>query len=54
MDPYTDIAPESVLMGGGDHPNQRPFMGAIGETFYKLYQPFMPYKDELALWEKRT
>ena len=28
-------------------------MGAIGETFYKLYHSFMAYKDELALWEKR-
>lgn len=53
LDPYTDIAPELILMCGYDQPKLRPFMGAIGETFYKLYQPFMPYKDELALWEKR-
>lgn len=52
LDPYTDIAPELILMCGYDQPKLRPFMGAIGETFYKLYQPFMPYKDELALWEK--
>lgn len=25
---------------------------AIVETFYKLNQPFMQYKDELAMWEK--
>lgn len=53
LDPYTDIAPELILMCGYDQPKLRPFMGAIGETFYKLYQPFMPYKDELALWEKK-
>lgn len=53
LDPYTDIAPELILMCGYDQPKLRPFMGAFGETFYKLYQPFMPYKDELALWEKR-
>lgn len=53
LDPYTDIAPELILMCGYDQPKLRPFMGAIGETFYKLYQPFMPYKDELALWERR-
>lgn len=28
-------------------------LGAIGKPLYKLYQPFMPYKDELALWEKK-
>ena len=53
LDPYTDIALELILMCGYDQPKLRPFMGAIGETFYKLYQPFMPYKDELALWEKK-
>lgn len=53
LDPYTDIAPELILMCGYDQPKLRPFMGAIGETFYKLYQPFMPYKDELVIWEKR-
>lgn len=53
LDPYSDIATELILMCGYDQPKLRPFMGAIGETFYKLYQPFMPYKDELTLWEKK-
>lgn len=52
LDPYTDIAPELVLSCGFNQPILRPFMGAIGETFYKLYKPFMPYKDELTIWEK--
>ena len=52
LDPYTDIAPELILSCGYDQPKLRPFMGAIGETFYKLYKPFMPYKDELTIWEK--
>lgn len=51
LDPYTDIAPDLILSCGYDQPTLRPFMGAIGKTFYKLYQPFMPYKDELTLWE---
>ena len=38
---------EAMLFG------DRYTLGAIDETFYKLYQPFMPYKDELVLWEKR-
>lgn len=52
LDPYTDIAPDLILSCGFNMPNLRPFRGAIGGTFYKLYQPFMPYKDELSIWEK--
>lgn len=52
LDPYTDIAPNLILNCGYDQPKLRPFMGAIGGTFYKLYQPFMPYKDEISIWEK--
>lgn len=52
LDPYTDIAPDLILSCGFNMPNLRPFRGAIGGTFYKLYQPFMPYKDELAIYEK--
>lgn len=52
LDPYTDIAPDLILNCGFDIPNLRPFRGAIGGTFYKLYQPFLPYKDELSIYEK--
>lgn len=24
----------------------------IDETIYKLYKPFLPYKDELAIWDR--
>lgn len=51
LEPYTDIAPSLILACGFGQPKLRPFMGAIGETFYKLYKPFLPYKDELAIWE---
>lgn len=54
LDPYTDIAPELIRMLVYDQPKLKLFKRATGETFYKLYQPFMPYKDELALWEKRN
>lgn len=52
LDPYTDIAPDLVLNCGFDIPRLRAFRGAIGGTFYKLYQPFLPYKDEITIWEK--
>lgn len=52
LDPYTDIAPDLIINCGFDSPKLRPFRGAIGGTFYKLYQPFLPYKDELSIWEK--
>lgn len=52
LDPYTDIAPDLILNCGFNIPTLRPFRGAIGETFYKLYRPFLPYKDELAIYEK--
>ena len=52
LDPYTDIAPDLILECGFDIPTLRPFRGAIGETFYKLYRPFLPYKDELAIYDK--
>jgi dCMP deaminase len=51
LDPYTDIAPDLILNCGFDIPRLRAFRGAIGGTFYKLYQPFIPYKDELKIWE---
>ena len=54
LDPYTDIAPDLILACGFNQPKLRPFMGAIGETFYKLYKPFLPYKDELAIWDRKS
>ena len=54
LDPYTDIAPDLILNCGYGIPRLRAFRGAIGGTFYKLYQPFLPYKDELKIWEEMT
>jgi deoxycytidylate deaminase len=54
LDPYTDIAPDLILNCGYDIPRLRAFRGAIGGTFYKLYQPFIPYKDEIKIWEEIT
>lgn len=52
LDPYTDIAPDLIIHCGFDQPRLRVFNGAIGGTFYKLYQPFLPLKDELSIYEK--
>lgn len=52
LDPYTDIATSLILECGFEIPSLRPFRGAIGETFYKLYRPFLPFKDELAIYNK--
>lgn len=52
LDPYTDIAPDLVLRCGWNTPKLRAFRGAIGVTFYKLYRPFMPYKDEIAILDR--
>lgn len=52
LDPYTDIAPDLILHCGFGQPRLRVFNGAIGSTFYKLYQPFLPYKDELEIYNK--
>lgn len=52
LDPYSDIAPDLILNCGYDIPQLRAFRGAIGGTFYKLYQPFIPYKDEIGILTK--
>ncbi len=52
LDPYTDIAPDFILRCGWNTPKLKAFKGAIGVTFYKLYRPFMPYKDEIAILDR--
>ncbi len=49
LDRYTDIAEDQILEAGYDKPVCRGFCGIIGATYYKLYQPFMSYKDELQI-----
>jgi deoxycytidylate deaminase/dephospho-CoA kinase len=47
IDPYPGIAVRHVLMGGANPPKLLLFYGAIGRAFHKLYNPILPYKDEL-------
>ncbi|KPW41006.1 hypothetical protein ALP45_03807 [Pseudomonas coronafaciens pv. atropurpurea] len=49
IDPYPGIATDHVISVGVDRPVLELFRGAVGRAFYQLYQPVMPYKDELEL-----
>ncbi len=49
IDPYPGIATNHVLSAGSSVPQLDLFRGAVGRAFHKLYQPLMPYKDELAM-----
>ncbi|WP_415756933.1 hypothetical protein [Pseudomonas sp. LT1P18] len=49
IDPYPGIATDHILSVGAKKPRLELFRGAVGRAFYQLYQPLMPYKDELDL-----
>ncbi|QXI18452.1 hypothetical protein [Pseudomonas hamedanensis] len=49
IDPYPGIAIDHILSVGAKKPILELFRGAVGRAFYQLYQPLMPYKDELEL-----
>lgn len=49
IDPYPGIAKSHILESGGKRPTLTPFNGAIGKSYFKLYEPFMAYKDELMI-----
>jgi hypothetical protein len=48
IDPYPGISAEHILGGGIDPPVLKLFSGVIGRAYHELYQPIMPFKDELA------
>ena len=47
IDPYPGIATPHILSCGAHQPSLELFRGALGRAYYQLYQPIMPYKDEL-------
>ena len=53
LDKYTDIAADQILDAGFNKPILRGFCGIIGSTYFKLYQPFMSFKDELGIRFKK-
>jgi len=49
IDPYPGISYEQILSAGTNPIEVRLFNGAIGNAYHWLYDPIMPYKDELTL-----
>ena len=49
IDPYPGIARINIIGNGLKRPTLKLFQGAYGQTYYKLYQPFMPLKDEIKI-----
>lgn len=49
IDPYPGIARQQIIKAGFKRPQLKIFEGAYGATYFKLYQPFMSYKDELEI-----
>lgn len=49
IDPYPGIAQSHILNSGTNKPELELFSGAIGKSYYQLYQSVMPYKDEIEM-----
>lgn len=49
IDPYPGISKPHILSSGERPIETRLFTGAIGTAYFRIYQPFMSYKDELSL-----
>lgn len=47
IDPYPGIAKDHILAIGSNPPKLTQFRGAVGRGYYQLYEPTLPYKDEL-------
>jgi dCMP deaminase len=49
IDPYPGISTDHILSAGSRPIEVKLFSGAIGNAYHWLYDPMMPYKDELSL-----
>lgn len=49
IDPYPGIAVDQILNGGRIKPLLVPFSGAIGNSYHKLYEPYLSQKDEITM-----
>jgi len=49
IDPYPGISESHILTAGNKPIRVRLFNGAIGSAYHRIYQPLIPYKDELSL-----
>ena len=50
IDKYPGISKEHIIGVGFDAPLLIQFKGAVGRSFNKFYEPFLPYKDELSIY----
>lgn len=48
IDPYPGIAIQHIISIGENPPKLIQFRGAVGKAYHQLYEPLMPYKDELS------
>jgi len=51
IEPYPGIAEKNILKSGENPPKVELYTGAIGNAYIKLYEPLLPYKDELMSYE---
>jgi uncharacterized protein Yka (UPF0111/DUF47 family) len=49
IDPYPGISQHHILESGTLKPELILFNGAIGRAYHQLYQPIIPFKDELSM-----
>lgn len=49
IDEYPGISRENIISSGYHRPRLKQFQGAYGATYFKLYQPILPYKEELSI-----
>ena len=47
IDPYPGLAIQHIISIGMNPPALIQFRGAVGKAYHQLYEPLMPYKDEL-------
>ena len=47
IDQYPGISQKHILNCGNEKPEVKLFQGAIGRAYIHLYQPIIPYKDEI-------
>lgn len=49
IDPYPGVANDHILNCGVNQPILKLFTGAIGRAYQQLFEPILPYKDELEI-----
>lgn len=49
IDPYPGVANDHIIKCGTSIPKLKLFHGAIGRAYQQLFEPIIPYKDELEI-----